>query len=175
MRTHNGAGALGVSLLLALLMTALTSAMSASRVIRAPAMGGQTTAMGLLRAIDSAQAIFAASCGGGGFAQSLDDLSRPPRGADAGFLPPALQRLGVPVHGYIVTLHPGAGAGTVWSSRQTCKGTCADTVSSYFAEAHPVQAARGRRSFAIDARGAIFVNDAGTPIQPDMVGATTLR
>ena len=67
--------------------------------------------IGSLRAINSAESTFSSSCGANGYAQSLDDLAKPPTGSTAGFISPDLNTNGVSKSGYIVTLAADTGAG----------------------------------------------------------------
>jgi len=136
----------------------------------------ETRAIGILRSVNSAQSAFAASCGGEGYAQSLQDLAKAPAGTTASFLSPDVSRNGVTIDGYVFMVVAGPEARTVTAASQTCNGAKADAVSSYFAEAHPLRVGEtGRRSFATDDRGTIYVSDTGRAVTPDMAGASVLQ
>ena len=143
------------------------------------ACGCGDPAIGALRAINSAQSTFASSCGGNGYAQSLQDLAKPPAGSTAGFITSDLSRNGVirrsksgAIHyEYVITVTAGHGAETVTAASHTCNGSEANAVSHYFAEAHPLRAGE-YPSYATDEKGVIYVNNAGQPIPPDMAGAS---
>jgi hypothetical protein len=65
---------------------------------------------------------------------------------------------------------------TVTPAAQTCNGSAADALSSYFAEAHPVTVgSTGQRSFGTDSRGTIYFLNTGAVIAPGMAGASVLQ
>ena len=75
--------------------------------------------------------------------------------------------------GYIVSLSADKSATT--STAATCNGA-ATSVSSFFAEDHPVTVGTtGQRSFGTDTRGTIYYVAAGTTIAAGMSGATVLQ
>ena len=132
-------------------------------------------AIGILRAINSAQSTFSSSCGGDGYAQSLQDLVKLPAGSTARFISSELSRNGVMIDGYVLTVIAGPEAKTVTAASHTCNSATADAVSHYFAEAHPLRVGEtGHQSFATDDRGIIYVSNTGQAITPDMAGASVL-
>lgn len=145
----------------------------------------ETLAVGSLRNINSAQSTFSSSCGGNGYAQSLQDLAKPPSGSTAGFISSDLSKNGVIrraksggfggiTYEYVITVMAGLEAEVVTPASQTCNGSEAGAVSHYFAEAHPLRAGEFA-SYAIDERGTIYVNRTGQPIAPGMAGASVLQ
>jgi hypothetical protein len=50
--------------------------------------GQETSAIGSLRAVSAAVSIYAASCANEGYAQTLDDLAKPPPGSLQAFMGP---------------------------------------------------------------------------------------
>ena len=79
-------------------------------------------------------------------------------------------------YGYVITMMAGAEAEIVTPASKTCNGAAAPTVSSFFAEAHPVEVGKtGQRSFATDTRGTIYFNNTGERIRPGMAGASVLQ
>ena len=119
-----------------------------------------------LRAINSAQQAFSSSCANGRYARTLEDLASP-AGED---FEPFLKRpwsLAI-TDEYEVTLTATDVADT---EPRSCNGR--QVGSTYFAEAHPIDAKSRRRFFATDARGTIYM--ASKPIGPDMKGASTLQ
>ena len=65
---------------------------------------------------------------------------------------------------------------TVVVASATCNGSANDSVSAYFAEAHPlIIGSTGQRSFATDSRGAIYFNTPGVTRTPGMAGAAALQ
>jgi hypothetical protein len=143
--------------------------------MRARTSGNEASALGSLRAIHAGESAYAASCGGGGFAQTLADLVTPPGGSVSGFVSPDLSADGITKSGYIIDLAPDSGATVVTLAASTCNGSALDAVSEYFAEAHPVASPMtGERSFATDTRGSMYADPSGAPIAPGMAGASVL-
>lgn len=128
-----------------------------------------------MRTITSAQATYASSCARGGYAQTLEDLSKPAAGGAQLFISPDIPANGAEKSGYTFNLSPDTGAQTVLPAASTCNVASADAVSTYFAEAHPSTAGVGQRSFATDTRGILYFNFQGVVITPGMAGATPLR
>lgn len=143
-------------------------------VVESPGNRNEASAIGALRSINSAQRSYASACGQNGYAASLADLARPPAGASNGFISPDLSGDGVERAGYIVGLTASPGSTQVADFAETCNGT--RSVSGYFALAAPSASNEtGGRSFAIDARGTVYVNATGGTIDPDMNGAIPLN
>jgi hypothetical protein len=138
--------------------------------------GNEASAIGSLRAINSAQSTYSSSCGGNGYAVTLEDLAKAPAGSTQGFISPDLSTNGVVKSGYAVNLAADTSAATVTVAASTCNAAAADAVSAYFAEAHPVTVgSTGQRSFATDARGTIYFKNDGSTIAAGMAGASVLQ
>src|SRR5215510_12089551 len=69
-----------IELLIAVAIIGIIAAIGVPGLLRARQSGNEASAIGSIRAINSAEATYAATCGGGGFAQSLDDLALAPPG-----------------------------------------------------------------------------------------------
>lgn len=125
--------------------------------------GNEASAIGSMRTISSAQTTYSAMCAAGGYATDLADLAKAEPGSTLGFIPPDLNANGVVKSGYIFTVARDAAAGVtdVSSPGKTCNGSAGQPVSSYFASANPVSRKTGKRYFATDARGMIFVSTSG--------------
>jgi len=175
---------------LAVLVVAAVIAVPGS--LRVGVVTPQMQAIGILRAINSGEAAYASACARGGFAQTLDDMVKAPDGGTGFFSVTAPTTMVKPrvggasflrvgatrtSPGYVVTLRAEPNAAVVTQPSQTCNGSVADAVSAYFAEAHPVGPTDGytHKTFATDARGTVYVNKSGTPIQPGMAGATPVQ
>src|SRR5262245_504806 len=84
-------------------VTVIVFTASNARLSRAE-RGNEASAIGSLRAINSAQAAFASSCASDGYATDLADLNRKPRGSSQGFISPDLSHNAVMKSGYIVSV-----------------------------------------------------------------------
>ena len=68
-------------------MISVIAAIAVPRLLRARISSNEASAIGSMRTISSAQAAFAASCGGGGYAITVADLALPPTGGGQAFIP----------------------------------------------------------------------------------------
>ena len=163
-----------IELLIVVAIIGIIAAIAVPGLLRARMSGNEASAIGSLRAINSAESTYSSSCGGNGYAQSLVDLNTPPTGSAStqGFISPDLSADGVIKSGYVVNVDPDASAVNV--STTTCNG--ATSVSSYFAEAHPVTVgSTGQRSFGTDTRGTIYFMNNGATIAAGMGAAQVLQ
>ncbi len=144
-----------IELLLVIAIIAIIAAIAIPGLMRARASANEGSAIASVRTISSAQATYASSCGGGGYAQSLADLGRAPMG-DAPFLSADLAA-GTKA-GYDFSVQ-GTGQ-TVAAAADTCNGAADDTNSAYLAMANPTQdGTSGVRAFGVDNRGVLrFTN-----------------
>lgn len=165
-----------VELLIVLAVIGIVAAMATVRLDRARMAASEASAIGSLRAINSAESTYASSCGASGFAQSLEDLSKPPAGSSQGFISADLSHDGVVKSGYEVAIEPDLSSTIVTVASRSCNAPAEPTLSSYFASAAPLSAGRtGLRTFATDKRGTIYLRDDGVAIEPGMSGAFALQ
>jgi prepilin-type N-terminal cleavage/methylation domain-containing protein len=165
-----------IELLIVVAIIGIIAAIAVPGLLRARMSGNEASAIGSLRAINSAESTFSSSCGANGYAQSLDDLAKPPTGSTAGFISPDLSTNGVTKSGYIVNLAGDTSAATITVASKTCNGSTADALSAYFAEAHPVTiGSTGQRSFGTDTRGTIYFDNTGAAVAAGMGGASVLQ
>src|SRR4029453_9939819 len=93
---------------------------------------------------------FWSACGSGGYAQSLEDLSKPAMGSTVGFVQEPYTVNGVVQNGYTASLMAANGAGVILSKNLTCNGSAGDAMSGFVGERHAVTiGTTGARSFAI--------------------------
>jgi len=165
-----------IELLIVVAIIGILAAVAIPGVLRARVASLESAALGSMRAINSAETTYASSCGHGGYAQTLDDLSKPATGSAQLFISPDVPANGVAKSGYIMNVSADLSASVVASATATCNAATLDPVSSYFAEAHPVSIGiSGQRSFATDTRGSLYSDMSGSVIAPGMSGASPLR
>jgi type IV pilus assembly protein PilA len=162
---------IAVVALAAVALIGIVAAIAVPGLMRARMSGDEAVAMGSLRAIYSGESTYAMACAGGGYAVTLQDLARPPKGGGEGFVPADLGMNGVTKSGYRITLTRELAAGVmdVGTAAATCNGSTAAPASGYFASAEPTApGTSGVRYFATDARGIIFQSDRpiANPIRP---------
>ena len=123
--------------------------------------GNEASAIGSLRAVNSAQSTFAASCGSGFYAPTLLRLGTPPTvGGGDGFIGTDLSTDPSIKSSYTVAVTAGAAAAGAPAS---CNGAAAGTVvSTFFVSASPT-AGGGVRFFGTNQGGTIYQSTAAVP------------
>jgi len=164
-----------IELLIVVAIIGIIAAIAVPGLLRARQSGNEASAIGSVRAVNSAEAAYAASCGGGGYATTLVNLGTPAANGtpfispDLGAADPSLKS------GYNITLEDGLAAQVVLAAGNTCNNVAASS-SVYFVHAEPVTVgSTGQRSFASDNRGTLYQLAAGTAIPPGMAGAQILQ
>jgi len=164
-----------IELLIVVAIIGIIAAIAVPGLLRARQSGNEASAIGSVRAINSAEATFASSCGGGGYATTLTQLgAAPPAGVP--FISPDLSAADPAIKsGYTITVAAGTDADVVLIQANTCN-TNADALATYYVHAEPVTVgSTGQRSFASDNRGTIYQIGDGSIIPSDMSGAQILQ
>jgi prepilin-type N-terminal cleavage/methylation domain-containing protein len=164
-----------IELLIVVAIIGIIAAIAVPGLLRARMSGNETSAIGSLRAIHSAQLNYSSACGQSNYATALNILAIPPGGAAAGaqpFLSPDMTT-GATVNksGYTINMTSVPSAPVV----NDCNGT--PTAASWYASAVPQNfGSTGTRSFATDQAGTLyFVAAAAAPTNPLPGGGQALQ
>jgi type IV pilus assembly protein PilA len=163
-----------IELLIVVAIIGIIAAIAVPGLLRARMSGNEASAIGSMRAINSSEVTYAASCGGGGYATTLTDLAIPPAAGGDPFISPDLNTNGVVKSGYTITVTPGTNAVAVLAAANTCNNTASQ--STYHATATPASLGQtGTRAFATNNSGTIYQNFTGTAIGINMAAAQILQ
>jgi type IV pilus assembly protein PilA len=148
-----------------IVLVGVVAAILVGSLERARAAGNEASAIGSLRAINSAQATFSSFCGHGFYAATLADLARPPGPGETPFVSSDLGLDPVVKFGYRISL---TGGEAVPDAPPACSG--ATLVRTYFVLAEPLEVgATGTRFFASNQELEIY--ESSFPIPVTHVGA----
>jgi prepilin-type N-terminal cleavage/methylation domain-containing protein len=150
-----------IELLIVVAIIGIVAAIAVPGLMRARMSGNEASAIGSLRAVNSAEASYASSCGLGNYAGTLADLAKPPQAGAEGFISADLSADPSNKSGYVVALTAGnaAAAGVTGCNNP---GSLAQT---YFAAADPqVPTSTGDRCFGTNQGGTIYQSTATPPV-----------
>ena len=145
-----------IELLIVVAIIGVIAAVAVPGLMRSKQSANEASAVESMKAIDGAQALYAASCGNGFFSPSLSNLGTPagnPGGAP--FITADMSAGNTVVKsGYTVTMASSGGA--VAGAPASCNGLAAGTVvSGYYGTATPLATA-GVKSFGVNTYHTVY-------------------
>ena len=149
-----------IELLVVVAIIGIIAAIAVPGLMRARMSGNEASAIGSLRAINSAQATYASSCGQGSYAGTLADLGKAPEVGSEGFVSGDLTTDPSQKSGYTITLTAGAAA----PAGITGCNAPASLAQTYFVGADPqVASSTGSRCFGTNQGGTVYQSTTSPP------------
>ena len=172
-RTRSGSGFTLIELLIVVAIIGILASIAVISLARARQSGNEASAIGSMHSVISGQAAYAASCGGGGYAQSNADLAKAPNGSPA-FISPDLETADLAAKaGYLVDINDNEDPDNrdVQIAVDTCNAAAANSRAMYHVAADPLgRGANGTRSFGSDRRGTIYYSSTASIPNPIPAG-----
>ena len=154
-----------IELLIVVAIIGIIAAIAVPGLLRARMSGNETSAIGSLRATNTAQVNYASACGNGNYANAFTVLAVGPAASTQGFLSPDLTGSATPLKSgfnYAIPTAPASGV-------NDCNGTPSSL--TYYATATPAAVgSTGNRAFATTQGGAIFQDTTG--VAPTLAAIT---
>ena len=152
-----------IELLIVVTIIGIIAAIGIPGLLRARQSGNEASAIGSIRSMTSGQTAFASSCGGGGYAETLNALLTGPSGG-APFISPDVAPI---KSGYLIA-NTGS-TGIVLAAAATCN-LIADSRGGYLVTATPLSlGSTGQRSFGSDQQGTIYQDNSGALLAAPLI------